>query len=104
MGAGSFVHLPKDIPHTYENVGAGPARFLTLLVPAGLEKFFEEVGKPGSDVSSQPPFEEEDIEKTLGGGSEVRRGDTTAPRTVVWSAGVQQPRLFLCPPSFSEKS
>jgi quercetin dioxygenase-like cupin family protein len=64
-GAGSFVHLPKDIPHTYENVGTGPARFLTLIVPAGLERFFEEVGKPGSDVSSPPPFEEEDIEKLL---------------------------------------
>ena len=64
-GAGSFVHLPKDIPHTYENVGTGPARFLTLMVPAGLEKFFEEVGKPGSDVSSQPSFEGEDIENLL---------------------------------------
>ena len=64
-GAGSFVHLPKDIQHTYENVGTGPARFLTLMVPGGVEKFFEEVGKPGSDVSSPPPFEEEDIEKLL---------------------------------------
>jgi quercetin dioxygenase-like cupin family protein len=64
-GVGSFVHLPKDIPHAYENVGAEPARFLTLMVPAGVEKFFEEVGKPGDDVSSPPPFEEEDIEKLL---------------------------------------
>src|SRR5215211_4724856 len=64
-GGGSFVHLPKDIPHAYENVGTGPARFLTLMVPGGVEKFFEEVGKPGSDVSSPPPFEEEDIEKFL---------------------------------------
>jgi quercetin dioxygenase-like cupin family protein len=63
--AGSFVHLPKDIPHTYENVGTRSARFLTLMVPAGLEKFFEEVGKPGSDVYSRPPFEVEDIEKLL---------------------------------------
>jgi quercetin dioxygenase-like cupin family protein len=62
---GSFVHLPKDIPHAYENVGTGPARFLTLMVPAGVEKFFEEVGKPGEDVSSPPPFEQEDIEKFL---------------------------------------
>src|SRR3712207_6185346 len=64
-GAGSFVHLPKDIAHTYENVGTGAARFLTLIVPAGLERFFEEVGKPGSDVSSPPPFGEEDIENLL---------------------------------------
>ena len=63
--AGSFVHLPKDIPHSYENIGLGPARFITLIVPAGLERFFEEVGKPGSDVSSPPPFGEEDIDKVL---------------------------------------
>ena len=63
--AGSFVHLPKGIRHAYKNVGTGPARFLTLIVPAGLEKFFEEVGKPGTDLSSPPPFEEEDIERLL---------------------------------------
>ncbi len=64
-GAGSFVHLPKGVPHGYRNVGAGPARFLTLMVPAGLEGFFEEVGKPGTDLSSPPPFEEEDIDRLL---------------------------------------
>lgn len=63
--AGSFVHLPKGVPHAYRNVGVGPARFLTLVVPAGLEKFFEEVGKPGRDVSSPPPFGEGDLEKLL---------------------------------------
>jgi quercetin dioxygenase-like cupin family protein len=63
--AGSFVHLPKGVGHAYKNVGTGPARFLTLIVPAGLEKFFEEVGKPGTDLSSPPPFEEEDIERFL---------------------------------------
>lgn len=63
--AGSFVHLPKGVLHSYENVGSGPARFLTLMVPAGLEKFFEEVGKPGTDPSSPPPFEEEDTNKLL---------------------------------------
>jgi quercetin dioxygenase-like cupin family protein len=64
-GAGSFVHLPKGVLHSYENVGSGPARFLTLMVPAGLEKFFEEVGKPGADLSSPPPFDAEDVERLL---------------------------------------
>jgi hypothetical protein len=35
------------------------------MVPAGLEKFFEEVGKPGTDLSSPPPFEEVDIDRLL---------------------------------------
>ncbi len=64
-GAGSFVHLPRGVLHSYQNVGTAPARFLTLMVPAGLERFFEEVGKPGTDLSSPPPFEEEDIDRLL---------------------------------------
>ena len=64
-GAGSFVHLPRGVLDSYQNVGTAPARFLTLMVPAGLEKFFEEVGKPGKDLSSPPPFEEEDIDRLL---------------------------------------
>jgi mannose-6-phosphate isomerase-like protein (cupin superfamily) len=63
--AGSFVHLPKGLIHSYRNVGPGPARFLTLVVPAGLEKFFEEVGQPGTDLSSPPPFGDEDIDRLL---------------------------------------
>jgi quercetin dioxygenase-like cupin family protein len=63
--AGSFVHLPRGVIHTYKNVGAAPARFLSLMVPAGLEKFFEEVGKPGTEASSPPPFGEEDVERLL---------------------------------------
>ena len=63
--AGSFVHLPRGVMHTYKNVGATPARFLTLMVPAGLERFFEEVGKPGTDPSTPPSFGEEDVERLL---------------------------------------
>jgi uncharacterized RmlC-like cupin family protein len=39
---GSFVFAPRGIPHTYQNVGATPARALVIISPAGLEKFFEE--------------------------------------------------------------
>lgn len=64
-GAGSFGHLPKGVLHSYQNVGTGPARLLTLMVPAGLERFVEEVGKPGTELSSPRPFEEGDIDKLL---------------------------------------
>jgi len=63
--AGSFIHLPKGVWHAYKNVGMRPARFLTLMVPTGVEKLFEEVGKPATDPFSPPPFEEEDIERFL---------------------------------------
>jgi hypothetical protein len=35
------------------------------LVPARLEKFFEEVGKQATDPYVPPPIEEEDIEELL---------------------------------------
>src|ERR687894_42410 len=64
--AGSFIHVPKGALHTFKNVGSTPpARFLTLLIPAGLEKYFEEVGKPGTDFSSPPLVEQEDIDRLL---------------------------------------
>ncbi len=63
--AGSFVHLPRGVIHPYKNVDVAPAKFLSLMVPAGLEKFFEEVGKPGTDASSPSPFGEEDVERLL---------------------------------------
>ena len=63
--AGSFVHLPRGIPHSYVNAGSEPVRFLTLMVPAGLEGFFEEVGKPATDPTSPPPFGDDDVERLL---------------------------------------
>lgn len=62
---GSFVHFPKGVLHSCQNVGPSPARFLTLIVPAGLEKVFEEAGKPGPDVPFPPSFDEEDLAKLL---------------------------------------
>lgn len=63
--AGSFVHLPKGMLHSYQNVGAAPARFLTLMVPAGLERFFQEVGKPADSLSSPPMLDEGDVEQLI---------------------------------------
>ena len=41
--AGSFVFLPKGLPHTWQNAGDGPARLLFAFAPAapGMERFFE---------------------------------------------------------------
>jgi quercetin dioxygenase-like cupin family protein len=67
VGAGSFLHVPRGTVHTYRNVGTGPARYLGMVTPAGLEKFFEEVSVPATngDFSSPPPFEQEDLDKLL---------------------------------------
>ena len=55
-GPGSFVFLPRGIPHSFKNNSATPARWLTLATPGGLEKFFIEAGTPALDesLSAQP--------------------------------------------------
>src|SRR5262245_16374142 len=45
-GPGSYVLLPRDIPHGFRVVGASPARFLVLTTPGGFEGFVMEGGDP----------------------------------------------------------
>jgi quercetin dioxygenase-like cupin family protein len=39
---GTFVFIPRGTPHTWQNVGAAPARFFAAMTPAskGFEEFF----------------------------------------------------------------
>lgn len=64
-GAGSFVFIPKGVTHRFENVGTEAARMLIMATPAGLEKFFEEVGQPARTGETAPPPGAEEIEKAL---------------------------------------
>jgi len=51
---GDWVHLPKGSLHRFENVGTAPARMLVMVVPAGLEQMFAEVGAPAPHGSTAP--------------------------------------------------
>ncbi len=62
---GSFVHVPKRALHTLRNAGSEVGRLLTLVVPAGLDRYFEEMGVPGTDVSDPPPFGPEEVDQML---------------------------------------
>ena len=42
---GTFVLLPRDVPHSYTNVGYRSGRLLVTITPAGFERFFEELGQ-----------------------------------------------------------
>ena len=64
-GAGSVVYGPRNVPHTFKNVGDTLARMLAFVTPAGLEKFLEEVGEEATDQSSPAPFGQEQIERLL---------------------------------------
>jgi mannose-6-phosphate isomerase-like protein (cupin superfamily) len=50
---GSFIFFPRDIPHWFRIEGNQPARLLQFNFPAGLERFFIEVGDQARD--QQPP-------------------------------------------------
>ncbi len=55
--AGSLVIAPPGLSHTFKNEEDAPVRVLLLITPAGLEKFFQEVGIPirvGSPISELP--------------------------------------------------
>jgi quercetin dioxygenase-like cupin family protein len=54
--AGTFVFIPRGVPHTWQNVGTDPARLFVLLSPAGLETFFERFGEVSDDVSTVEAF------------------------------------------------
>lgn len=54
-GPGALVFAPRGIPHTFRNVGTTPARFLTVISPAGLEKFFEERTALSKELPTSDP-------------------------------------------------
>ncbi len=43
--AGDYVHTPTGVVHTFKNVGATAGRMLLLAIPAGIERFFAEMGQ-----------------------------------------------------------
>lgn len=43
--AGSFVFLPRNVPHAFKNVGTGTGSLLGIATPAGHEHFFEDINR-----------------------------------------------------------
>lgn len=49
LTAGSFIYLPRGVPHAFRITGDTPARFLSLNAPAGLMDLYDEVGMPAAE-------------------------------------------------------
>lgn len=64
-GPGSFIIGPRNIPHTFKNVGKSTGRMLAMAWPAGFETFFLEIGQPVPDLSAPLPDVPLDIEKLI---------------------------------------
>jgi quercetin dioxygenase-like cupin family protein len=54
-GPGTYVFLPRDIPHGFRVVGAAPARCLILTTPGGFEGFVMEMGQPAKSLTLPAP-------------------------------------------------
>jgi quercetin dioxygenase-like cupin family protein len=54
--AGTCAFIPRGAPHTWQNVGDAPARFLAVLTPSGLERFFEHFAQLPDDASVPEAF------------------------------------------------
>ena len=64
--AGTFVFVPRDMPHAFENVGNQPGRVLGIMTPGGYERSFEELAQlppgPPDMAKFQATFEKYDQE------------------------------------------
>jgi oxalate decarboxylase/phosphoglucose isomerase-like protein (cupin superfamily) len=40
---GTVLYVPREVPHSYSNLGAGPARILLMYSPAGMVGMFAEI-------------------------------------------------------------
>jgi len=58
---GDLLHGPRGVSHCFQNRGATRARMLCLVLPAGFEHFFAELGTPlpGPNAPPVPPASEE---------------------------------------------
>ena len=51
---GQTLYGKRDVPHTFQNTGNQSGRMLVVVAPAGLEKFFAEIGTPLASPQSAP--------------------------------------------------
>lgn len=83
-GPGSYVFLPRGVPHTFVLESTTPGRMLTILSPGGGERFFVDAGRP-PEAAGLPPAGPPDVEKLRRVGADYGNeivGPPLRPRSV----------------------
>src|SRR3954447_21453964 len=57
VGPGSFLWMPRGLPHTFANLRDEEVWTIGLMNPGGFERFFEEVADYVSSAEGQPDHE-----------------------------------------------
>lgn len=84
-GPGASIFLPRGTVHQFQNVGSTPGRMLSVVQPAGLEKFFDELAVATTGMKQPdrsvvlPIFEKYGLEM-VGPPMAVRRAQANAAR------------------------
>jgi mannose-6-phosphate isomerase-like protein (cupin superfamily) len=60
---GSFVHIPRGVPHAFGNPAESPNRFLEINTPAGFERYYRELAEACPPGSSLLPARMYEIQK-----------------------------------------
>ena len=69
--AGTYVHLPRQVPHGFRNVGGTTATFLCWVMPGRLAAYFDQFKTDWpADADVPPPPSEETIGKLMAASAE----------------------------------
>ena len=64
--AGTYIHLPRQVPHGFLNVGSTTATFLCWVLPGRLASYFDQFKTNWPQEADAPPAPtEEDIERLM---------------------------------------
>lgn len=64
--AGSWVHMPRGVSHSFKNQTDKPVRMILTYSPGGFEQWFLDVGTPAKRTDAEPPKPgPDDIKKAI---------------------------------------
>ena len=55
LHAGDTINIPSNAPHQFQNASSEAVRMICICSPAGIDKFFLEVGVPVATRTTPPP-------------------------------------------------